>query len=85
MRASWWPAPFFVRCCGERTEEGDAAIVEAVTALCRRLDMTYSAEGMETEGQLYLLARGGCTEAQGYLLGRPVPQAALLRSLDASG
>jgi EAL domain-containing protein (putative c-di-GMP-specific phosphodiesterase class I) len=47
--------------------------------------MTCTAEGVETEGQLCLLARAGCTEAQGYLLGRPVSQAALLRSRIRSG
>ncbi|MBP0465858.1 EAL domain-containing protein [Roseomonas sp. PWR1] len=62
------------------TEEGDAAIIEAVAALCRRLGMTCTAEGVETEGQLRLLARAGCTEAQGYLFGRPVPQEDLLRA-----
>jgi diguanylate cyclase (GGDEF)-like protein len=56
------------------TREGDSAIIEAVAALCRRLGMTCTAEGVETEGQLRLLARAGCTEAQGYLFGRPVPQ-----------
>lgn len=70
---------------GAETQEGDAAIVEAVAALCRRLAMTCTAEGVETEGQLSLLARAGCTEAQGYLLGRPVSQAALLRSLKTLG
>jgi EAL domain-containing protein (putative c-di-GMP-specific phosphodiesterase class I) len=55
------------------TRESDAAIVESVAALCRRLSMTCTAEGVETEGQLDLLARAGCTEAQGYMLGRPMP------------
>ena len=62
------------------TRQEDAAIIDAVTALCRRLGMTCTAEGVETEGQLRLLARAGCTEAQGWLFGRPVPQAELLRA-----
>jgi diguanylate cyclase (GGDEF)-like protein len=66
------------------TREGDAAIIEAVAALCRRLGMTCTAEGVETEGQLRLLAKAGCTEAQGYLFGRPVPQEDLLAALMAA-
>jgi diguanylate cyclase (GGDEF)-like protein len=66
------------------TRDQDMAIVEAVAALARRLGMACTGEGVETEGQLKLLARAGCTEAQGYLLGRPMPQADVLRAL-ASG
>jgi EAL domain-containing protein (putative c-di-GMP-specific phosphodiesterase class I) len=35
--------------------------------------MTTVAEGVETEGQLAILAAARCREAQGYLFGRPVP------------
>ncbi len=62
------------------TRQEDAAIIDAVAALCRRLGMTCTAEGVETEGQLRLLARAGCTEAQGWLFGRPVPQEEMLRA-----
>jgi diguanylate cyclase (GGDEF)-like protein len=58
----------------------DVAIIESVASLARRLGMDCTGEGVETEGQLALLARAGCTEAQGFLLGRPVPQAAVLRA-----
>jgi diguanylate cyclase (GGDEF)-like protein len=61
------------------TRNEDMAIIESVAALCWRLGIGCLAEGVETEGQLALLARVGCDEAQGYLLGRPVPQAELLR------
>ncbi|TPG59679.1 EAL domain-containing protein [Roseomonas nepalensis] len=46
-------------------------IVSAVTGLCAGLDMTTTAEGVETEEQFRALARNGCTEAQGYLFSRP--------------
>ena len=48
------------------------AIVKAVTDLGRSLGMTTTAEGIETEEQLAHLRADGCTEVQGYLLGRPM-------------
>lgn len=49
------------------------AIVRAVTGMCASLGMTSTAEGVETEAQLEVLAREGCDEAQGYLFSKPVP------------
>ncbi|MDO9709092.1 bifunctional diguanylate cyclase/phosphodiesterase [Paracraurococcus lichenis] len=49
------------------------AIVRAVTDLCLGLDMTTTAEGVETEEQFGALLRKGCQEAQGYLFSRPCP------------
>ncbi|MFG1248407.1 bifunctional diguanylate cyclase/phosphodiesterase [Xanthobacter flavus] len=50
-----------------------AAIIEAVTVLTGRLGIATVAEGIETEEQWALLARTSCAEAQGFLLGRPLP------------
>jgi diguanylate cyclase (GGDEF)-like protein/PAS domain S-box-containing protein len=47
------------------------AIVRAILALGKSLDIPVLAEGVETEGQLALLREEGCHQAQGYLLGRP--------------
>lgn len=52
---------------------GDAAIVDAVVGLGRRLGMEVVAEGIETEAQVDYLRRQGCPSGQGYLFGRPVP------------
>ena len=50
-----------------------AAIIRAIVALARELDMVPVAEGVETESQADMLQALGCTMAQGYLFGRPEP------------
>jgi diguanylate cyclase (GGDEF)-like protein len=50
-----------------------AAIVHAILGLGRALEMPVIAEGVETEEQLAFLAKEGCDEVQGYLIGRPQP------------
>jgi diguanylate cyclase (GGDEF)-like protein len=54
-----------------------AAIVCAVANLGRTLDIVTTAEGVETKEQLELLRAAGCTQAQGYLFGRPCAVAQL--------
>ena len=51
----------------------DAAIVEAVALLGRRLGIRVVAEGVEELDCLPTLARFGCTHVQGFGLSRPVP------------
>ncbi|CAH1672385.1 Diguanylate cyclase (GGDEF) domain-containing protein [Hyphomicrobiales bacterium] len=50
-----------------------AAIVAAIAALAAELGMATTAEGIERLDQLDAVHRAGCTEAQGYLMGRPQP------------
>ncbi|MFC7498364.1 putative bifunctional diguanylate cyclase/phosphodiesterase [Enterovirga sp. GCM10030262] len=49
------------------------AIVRAVMALGKSLDIPVLAEGIETVEQLELLRSESCDEVQGFLLGRPIP------------
>ncbi|MEC9405403.1 MAG: EAL domain-containing protein, partial [Pseudomonadota bacterium] len=51
------------------------SIVKAVIELANNLNMTTTAEGVETKQLLDMLTEIGCTEAQGYYLGRPMPVA----------
>lgn len=54
-------------------DESAMAIVGAVCALVRQLDMAATAEGVETAAQLALVRAAGASFAQGYLFGRPMP------------
>ncbi len=49
------------------------AVVEASLDLARKLNLTTVAEGVETVEDWQLLAELGCSIAQGWLIGRPVP------------
>jgi diguanylate cyclase (GGDEF)-like protein len=59
------------------TGKDSLAIIRAVTGLGRSLGITTTAEGVETDEQLDLLSREGCTQAQGYLISKPRPVAEL--------
>lgn len=47
------------------------AIVTSIVGLGRSLDVTITAEGVETEDQAILLRAAGCDLVQGYLFGKP--------------
>jgi diguanylate cyclase len=49
------------------------AIVRAVVAMADSLGCDIVAEGVETPAQLQTLGALGCTYAQGYLIGKPLP------------
>ena len=57
------------------------SIVQAIIQLGRSLELSITAEGVETAQQLACLERFHCDEAQGYFLSRPMPLAALLDTL----
>ena len=63
----------------------EAQLVQAVISLGQSLGMSVVAEGVETEQQREQLLAMGCTLAQGYLLARPMSEAAVLEWLLSDG
>ncbi len=63
-------------------DKESVAIVGAVAALAQSLGIRVNAEGVETPEQAALLRLLGCGEGQGYLYGRPVPSADIVRMLE---
>jgi EAL domain-containing protein (putative c-di-GMP-specific phosphodiesterase class I) len=61
-----------------------AAIVDTVVALGRTLDLTITAEGVETPEQAKALKDAGCDQGQGYLFGRPLSAAAAIELISSS-
>ena len=55
------------------TDMSDLAIVEAIIAMARHLNIEVVAEGIEGWQQLEKLRQLGCSYAQGFLLARPAP------------
>jgi len=58
------------------------AIVRAVAGLAANLNMTATAEGVETAEQLETIRALGCVEMQGYLFSHPVPLSQIMSLLE---
>lgn len=65
--------------------KGALAIVQAILGLGRALGMQVVAEGVETESQLACLKADRCDEVQGFYLGRPMAEDALVDFIAAHG
>ena len=61
----------FIRDLSTRPES--MAIIRAIAGLGAALGIATTAEGVETLDQLRAVRAEGCTQVQGYLLGRPQP------------
>ncbi|GAC1612452.1 MAG: EAL domain-containing protein [Novosphingobium sp.] len=58
-----------------RNNPESLAIIRAVVAMADSLEMSTTAEGVETEDELAMVRRLGCRKIQGYYFGRPMPSA----------
>ena len=71
------------------TDPNDRALSEAIIMIAHKLGLKVIAEGVETPGQLKLLAAADCDFAQGYLYTKPILpeefEALLLKSYADSG
>ena len=65
------------------SDSSKQAIVQACAQLGASLGLHVVAEGVETRRELEMVRRLGCTEAQGYLVSRPMPVAQALDWLRA--
>ncbi|HEY1222898.1 MAG TPA: EAL domain-containing protein, partial [Acidimicrobiales bacterium] len=54
-------------------DSNDSALVAAIIAMSKALNLDVTAEGVETREQLTLLKELSCQRAQGYLLAMPMP------------
>ena len=61
------------------------ALVQAIVALGRALNLTLLAEGVETEEQRVLLRLAGCDEMQGYLFAKPASRETLDKLVSGAG
>lgn len=66
----------FIR--GITSEPKNRQLVETIVALAHGFNMRVVAEGVETAEQRKLLREVGCDILQGYLIGRPMPEAEFL-------
>jgi diguanylate cyclase (GGDEF)-like protein/PAS domain S-box-containing protein len=73
----------FIR--GIAGQSDSLAVVRAITSLCSDLNIATTAEGVETDAQLQRLKKEGCTEVQGFLLGRPAPVDSVVALLERYG
>jgi diguanylate cyclase (GGDEF)-like protein len=63
------------------TRKDSATIVGAIASLASSLNMSTVAEGVETEEQFFKVRASGCTEAQGWFFGKPVPACEVMNLL----
>jgi len=60
----------------------DEAIVQAILAMAKSMNLEVTAEGVETLEQASALTAWGCHEIQGYYFGKPMPLEGLIKRLN---
>jgi len=64
--------------------ESATVIINAIVALGQAMNLTVTAEGVETPEQRQFLRNAGCDELQGYLFAKALPKEQISRLLDRS-
>jgi EAL domain-containing protein (putative c-di-GMP-specific phosphodiesterase class I) len=64
---------------GLGVDRHNSALVAAIMGMAEALELSVTAEGIETAGQLEILKQLGCERGQGFYLARPMPAADLSR------
>lgn len=59
--------------CSLGTDVHDRAITSAVISLAKNMNLSVTAEGVETENQFAFLKSHKCNEVQGYYISKPLP------------
>jgi diguanylate cyclase (GGDEF)-like protein/PAS domain S-box-containing protein len=59
----------------------NAAIIKAIVSLAETLYMETTAEGVEMKDEIKLVKELGCSHIQGYIYGKPMPHAEVLKQL----
>lgn len=65
-------------------DSNQEAIIKAIIALAKSLNMKVIAEGVESQAQLSFLFEQGCLKMQGYLFGKPIPHSEVLEIIHIS-
>ena len=63
--------------------DADTAIVSAMITMVHQMRLQVTAEGVETENQLTLLAKMDCDRIQGYYMAKPAPPQAIWTMIHA--
>ena len=74
----------FVQAAAKNVPEA-IAIIRAVVTLATSLDMTTTAEGIETDRELTLMRDLGAKKIQGFLFGRPMPAREAIKLFNRDG
>lgn len=68
-----------------RGDNKNAAIIRSIVTLAEALDMETTAEGAETEDEIELIKRLGCSHIQGFYYGPPLEQNELKEKMGVNG
>ena len=62
----------------------NSRVVQAIIALAKAMQLKVVIEGVEREEQLVLANQFGCDLAQGYFIGKPMPESEFLKWCDST-